>query len=555
MILNSDKLNLAGTTYSVAAPDIYEEYKKTKNGELFEGLVHDLILKKYSDCGETNKFILSLPKKEQRLAIMSLVDKERKGDVNLLWREMKAYVDSRTDKMSHVKDVIGIINKFVKDGTVEKKTHGEVMTPISLVREMLDTLPKEVWSNPNLKWLDPCNGAGTFPFVVIYKLMRGLAEWEPDVEKRYKHIVENMIYTCELQSRNVFLWLCGVDPYDEYTTNTYWGSFLDEGFDKHMKEVWGLDKVDIIIGNPPYNENNSNNNNKIYFKFIKKSFNLLNNNSPLCYVLPDDSISYIVNEEKYQINYVNSNDIVGRYFKGIGTKILYFLSIKKLNFEKTKFIDTKSESYIDLNKISTILMDLEDTLLVDKINKYSDKRFEFKNAKYNGNNYRIRFNSIAKVKFNLRNINLVCVDDKLLKKHGLTIENFDKSIFKYKVIDHSSNRIEFYADKNFDNNKKRVCINTIGEINPIFDPIGDYLLTDGFIYVEVENDLFAYNLIDILNSKLCKYLQSVVTHNTKNKYKIMNYLPKLDLSRKWTDEELYREFHLNSSEISKIGKI
>jgi hypothetical protein len=223
---------------------------------------------------------------------MSLVDKERKGDVNLLWREMKAYVDSRTDKMDHVKDVIKIINKFVKDGTVDKKKHGDVMTPISLVREMLDTLPKEVWSNPNLKWLDPCNGAGTFPFVVIYKLMNGLAEWEPNIEKRYKHIVENMIYTCEIQSRNVFLWLCGVDPHDEYTTNTYWGSFLDEGFDKHMKEVWGLDKVDIIIGNPPYNlgqkaKGKRGGGDTLWDKFVIKSLNyVLKENGYLVFVHP-----------------------------------------------------------------------------------------------------------------------------------------------------------------------------------------------------------------------------------------------------------------------------
>ena len=70
---------------------------------------------------------------------------------------------------------------------------------------MLNTLPAEVWSNPNLKWLDPANGTGPFPAVVIYKLMKGLESWEPDADKRYKHIIENMIYVCELQPKNMFL--------------------------------------------------------------------------------------------------------------------------------------------------------------------------------------------------------------------------------------------------------------------------------------------------------------------------------------------------------------
>ena len=97
MILNIDKLNLNGTTYSVVNPSIYDNYRKTKDAEMFEEVVQDLIMNKYSDCKETNEFILSLPKKEQRLAIMSLIDTERKGNVNLFWREMKAYDDSRTD--------------------------------------------------------------------------------------------------------------------------------------------------------------------------------------------------------------------------------------------------------------------------------------------------------------------------------------------------------------------------------------------------------------------------------------------------------------------------
>ena len=42
------------------------------------------------------------------------------------------------------------------------------------VNEMLDTLPKEVWKNPNLKWLDPSAGMGNFPVAVYMRLMEGL---------------------------------------------------------------------------------------------------------------------------------------------------------------------------------------------------------------------------------------------------------------------------------------------------------------------------------------------------------------------------------------------
>ena len=40
----------------------------------------------------------------------------------------------------------------------EKNKYGEVFTPQSQIDIMLDTLPKHIWNNPNLKWLDPCAG-------------------------------------------------------------------------------------------------------------------------------------------------------------------------------------------------------------------------------------------------------------------------------------------------------------------------------------------------------------------------------------------------------------
>ncbi len=87
------------------------------------------------------------------------------------------------------------------------KKYGEVFTPLSLVNEMLDKLPKEVWSNPHLKWLDPANGIGNFPVIIVKNLMEGLKEWQPDDELRLKHILENMIYVCELQPKNMLIYL------------------------------------------------------------------------------------------------------------------------------------------------------------------------------------------------------------------------------------------------------------------------------------------------------------------------------------------------------------
>ena len=57
--------------------------------------------------------------------------------------------------------------------TDKKKSKGEVFTSVNLVIEMLDKLQQEVWSDKDLKWLDPS--------------MIGTGKEIPDIEKRRKH--------------------------------------------------------------------------------------------------------------------------------------------------------------------------------------------------------------------------------------------------------------------------------------------------------------------------------------------------------------------------------
>ena len=98
-----------------------------------------------------------------------------------------------------------IIRKYLTPKESEKKLFGEVFTPLNLICEMLSKLPSKVWSNKDLKWLDPANGIGNFPIVVYYKLMEGLKDEIKNEEKRSNWIIENMIYMNELNPVNVAL--------------------------------------------------------------------------------------------------------------------------------------------------------------------------------------------------------------------------------------------------------------------------------------------------------------------------------------------------------------
>jgi site-specific DNA-methyltransferase (adenine-specific) len=70
----------------------------------------------------------------------------------------------------------------------------EVFTPPVVANKMLDLLPSEVWSNPNLTWLDPGCKSGVILREIAVRLMKGLEEKIPEESKRRQHILEKMLW-------------------------------------------------------------------------------------------------------------------------------------------------------------------------------------------------------------------------------------------------------------------------------------------------------------------------------------------------------------------------
>jgi hypothetical protein len=262
---------------------------KAESKNTYENLIQDMIVDGINGVtNEIKEMILTAPVEKRRSMILTVLE-ENNVEHRLLCNKIHKTINTENhSEMNHIKDVVTMLREYVKVSKTEVKTMGEVMTPINLVEEMLDTLPYEVWTNPNLKFLDPCNGVGTFFSVVIERLMKGLVSFQPDEKLRYKHILENMIYACELQAKNLFLFLYAFDPKDEYAMNVYCGSYLDEGFDNHMN-FWGIEKFDIIVQNPPYNNNTGNRGtgNTLWDKFVIKAISQLIEGGYLVSINPD----------------------------------------------------------------------------------------------------------------------------------------------------------------------------------------------------------------------------------------------------------------------------
>ena len=155
-------------------------------------------------------------------------------------------------------ELLEFIDSCLKPKKIEKNKFGEVFTPMYLVFEMLDMLDKQyikengrsIFTELHYKWFDPASGMGNFPVAVYLKLMEGLKIQIPNDEDRKQHIIENMLYMSELNKKNVFITYQIFNINNKYRLNLHEGNTLE----LNTVEKWGIDKFDIVIGNPPYNK-------------------------------------------------------------------------------------------------------------------------------------------------------------------------------------------------------------------------------------------------------------------------------------------------------------
>lgn len=451
--------------------------------------IEDFILNEIvSIHGEKVKTIIeNLPISKKRIVMFSCLCSKK--DTQLV--EMIKTLEG-VDRMSKIDKIINNIRTYIGVGDVEKKSFGEVFTSLELVNEMLDTLPKEVWSNPNLKWLDPANGVGNFPIIIIQKLMIGLKEWEPNEEKRYKHIIENMIYVSELQIKNMFLWMMFVDPKNEFKINIFRGSFLSPEFDSYMKNEWNIQKFDIIIGNPPYQdvseskEKGSNQSRKkLWMIFSEKSLELCNK---LLFITPNNWLYktcylYEIYQKFLKFAEIDTEKLNDTYFKGVGSTFSYYL--------------------LDKNNLDDTKISVNGEIFSKKINICPTKNIS-----------NISLNIFDKVfNHNLEHIYMI-------REKYEQIKNIDNVLY----IERSKSKGVLSGDKN------------------IYDTTSYWL--------EIENDVDRNNLKNLLNSNLYKFC----IKNLRSGMAIVssiNFLPKINA---FVDIDIYKFFNLTQEEIDLIEK-
>lgn len=82
-------------------------------------------------------------------------------------------------------------------------SNDEVFTPPEFANQMLDTLQdswaesnngENIWTNPNVRFLDPFTKSGVFLREIVSRLTAGLADKIPDLQARVDHIASKQVY-------------------------------------------------------------------------------------------------------------------------------------------------------------------------------------------------------------------------------------------------------------------------------------------------------------------------------------------------------------------------
>ena len=145
-------------------------------------IIHDIIVKYFDKS--SNTFNISI---QIKISIQSLLDRP--------------------------KELLELISYCLKPKTIEKKTFGEVFTPMDFINDKmlkdieeywLKNKNENIWKNDKLTWYDPAAGMGNYPIAIYYKLMEGLKTKIPNEEQRKKHIIEKQLYMGELNKKKLF---------------------------------------------------------------------------------------------------------------------------------------------------------------------------------------------------------------------------------------------------------------------------------------------------------------------------------------------------------------
>jgi site-specific DNA-methyltransferase (adenine-specific) len=391
-----------------------------------------------------------------------------------------------------------------------------------LADEIVSHHPESLFHSSETKFLDPAYAGGQFLYAVAKRLLKN-GHSQENILGRLYGVEYRPIYANSYKIRGLL------------GAHLQIISTLDQA-----KEVFHNMKFDVVLGNPPYQDKegneNSTNSGDLYKKFIEKSLDLTKDDGYVAMVVPSawsGPRSGKLKEMLFEENQPTVFDSHGKKWFDVNMNTCYFVT-QKGRKGPTEVRDAHGLSITKtLTKEDIIGTDLKSQIIKEKLKDYASKgnlgdlwtrgKLHLNQAKaFKGNN-KVEFIKAVGSK-NSTECDTMYINQ-TQEAHGLGL---------HKVV------LPNLGGSDVIGNIKVVDKNTVGGHSVVFLP--------------TKNNTQSKNLKAYLESKLVRYLISSIKISTPNSKNVFKNIPVVDLDRTWTDPELYKYFKLTKNDIGMIDE-
>lgn len=477
-------------------------------------------------------------------------------------------------------------------------SNDEVFTPPEIANRMLDLLPKEIWSDSKVKFLDPFCKSGVFLREITKRLLDGLSEEIPDMHERLDHILHHQVYgmaitelTSLVSRRSLY---CSKDASSDYSISRFdeasgniafheiphtWNEstgkciycgasreVYERGEDKEShayqfihtdnpKELFNNMKFDVIIGNPPYQLNDGGGRDSaaipLYDKFVQKAKQL----APhfLIMIIParwytggrglDDFRDNMISDTRMKVihDYPETDDC----FPGLNIRggVCYFLwdslyhgDCTIINHIKGKMIEMKRP--LKEANIPLLIRYNQSISIMKKVLKFKEVSLGKYVSTSKPFGMRSNFSDFASIQTEMHSVKLYRFGENGYVARKIIVKN-ENLIDRYKVL------VSKASPGGDEYPHSIVSQPIVSEPNSV--------CTETYLVIkDVDSRTEAENLVSYIKTRFFRFMMSLVK-NTQNISKASyTFVPLQDFSHPWTDEMLYRKYKLSSDEIAFI---
>ena len=392
----------------------------------------------------------------------------------------------------------------------ERNSIGEVITPNSLIKEMLDKLPQEFFESKTATFLDPCSGSGGFLKAIGLRL------------KAYGHSNDNIssrLYGFEISTR--------LFNRTSHETKRMFGC-INMNKQDFLKTDINM-KFDAIVLNPPYKK-------RFHLDFLEKGYDLLKNDGKMVIVHPTNWMIHLRENSNFKTDSILKEKIGNHFvsfdfynaedlFPGGGCSTYYPLTITSID-------KSKKSVALEFNRFDTVKKSIKVNNPLDVNHIGSFDFIKSIENKINAKSQSFIKNAIDNTKSNKYYVSL----------NWMSGNGFFESKFSDGITRTFKNRYNFINNSN----------SMVSNVPLRSKPQGGKAVGNYKAGIPFNNEANANSFLYYVTSTLfVKYL--IIAYNMDQHVdSVYKYVPMIDFNLMDSDTSIFKFFQFSKEEISLI---